>query len=79
MIIDFREELCLQQASENEFSYCWVKIDTATEEIVDCDYEQSCTYKEMINAVYAHGFELDKVHNHFLSNPCDSMTLTDKY
>ena len=76
---DFREELCLQQDSKKEFSYCWTKFDTATEEIVDCDYEQSCTYEEMMSAVCKHGFDADKVHNHFLNNPRDSMTLTDEY
>lgn len=79
MVTDFREELELQQMSENEFAYCWAMIDTATEELVDCDYEQECTFEEIMNAVCKHGFDPDIVYNHFILNPCDSITLTDEY
>lgn len=79
MVTDFREELNIQQVSKNEFAYCWAKIDTAIEELVDCDYEQECSFEEMMNAVCIHGFDADKVYNHFISNPCDSITLTDEY
>lgn len=79
MVVDFREELCVQQDSKCRFSYCWIKADTATEEMVDIDYSQSCTYEEMMSAVCTHGFDPDKVHNHFLNDPCDSLTLTEEY
>lgn len=76
---DFREELYIQQISKHTFAYCWDQIDSATGEFINSDWEQECSYKEMMSAVCQHGFDADRVHNHFLDNPCDSMMLAEEY
>ena len=79
MVTDFREELHISQIGIDEFTYCWGKVDTATDDLIDCDWEQECPFEQMINAVCKHSFDVDRVYNHFILNPYDSITLTEEY
>lgn len=79
MVTDFREEMYVSHLYRGTFQYVWVKIDKATDEKVDLDFNQECSYKDLFDALELHGFDTDKVFNHFEDYPYSSITLVDEY
>lgn len=73
---DFVEHFYISQLDAETYSYCWDQIDLATEEEINLDYEESCSAEDLFEALEAHGFDTDKVFNHFEDYPCSKTTLT---
>lgn len=79
MVTDFREEMYITHLYRGTFSFAWVKIDKATDEKIDLDWGQECSYEELFNALELHGFDIDKVFNHFEDYPYSKIMLVDEY
>lgn len=79
IMADFCEILYATQVDANTYSYMWQQVDLAFEDIVAIEKRSQCSSEELYDAIEAHGFDTDRVFNHFEAYPFSCIRLEDEY
>lgn len=61
---DFREILCVSFERKEQFmvySYAWLKEDLVDNSTLDFDYEQECSYDELLKMLDSHNYDANRV------------------
>lgn len=79
IMADFCEILYATQVDANTYSYMWQQVDLAFGDIVAIEKRSQCSSEELYDAIEAHGFDTDRVFNHFKNYPFSCIRLEDEY
>lgn len=61
---DFKETLCIGLERKEQFmvySYAWLKEDLVDNSTLDFDYEQECSYDELLKMLDIHNYDANRV------------------
>ena len=79
IMADFCEILYATQVDANTYTYMWQQVDLAFGDIVAIEKRSQCSSEELYDAIDAHGFDTDRVFNHFENYPFSCIRLEDEY
>lgn len=75
---DFAESFHVAQLDADSYKYCWTQVDLADETFSAIE-QKVCSGEELFDALENHGFDTDRVFNHFEDYPLSSICLRDEY
>lgn len=77
---DFKETLCVNFEQKEQFmvySYAWIKEDLADNSTLDFDYEQECSYDELLKVLDILNYDVNRVKDTLLR--FGKVVLEDEY